>query len=80
MTSYEVLVDPERLLIVRFVHPENRVEQRVVALTCAYVPATGVDGRTRIAIEIVVDPAMQNPGAPYYCDPERLAHFEQALN
>jgi hypothetical protein len=46
----------------------------MVALTCAYVPTHGSDGLARIAVEIVVDPAMQNPGVAYYCDPQRLQH------
>jgi len=72
MTSYELLVDPQRLLRVRFLDPAGHTEQSLVALTCAYVPARGPDGKHRVAVEIVVDPAMQNPGVAYYCDPQRL--------
>lgn len=74
MTSYDILVDPKRLLRIRFLDPA-RDEQSLVALTCAYVPARGSDGTSRVAVEIVVDPAMQNPGVPYYCDPQRLRHY-----
>ena len=74
MTSYEILVDPKRLLRIRFLDP-TRDEQDLVALTCAYVPARAPDGSPRVAVEIVVDPAMQNPGVPYYCDPQRLRHY-----
>jgi hypothetical protein len=73
MTSYEILVDPHRLLRIRFLD-EARTEQDMVALTCAYVPARGTSGKVQVAVEIVVDPAMQNPGVPYYCDPQRLQH------
>lgn len=71
--SYEILVDPQRLLRVRFLDAQ-RSEQTLVALTCAYVPARGATGKLQVAVEIVVDPAMQNPGTPYYCDPQRLQH------
>jgi len=74
VTSYEVLVDPQRLLRIRFLDPAQSAEQTMVALTCAYVPARGSDGKPRVAVEIVVDPAMQNPAVPYYCDPQRLQH------
>lgn len=74
MTSYEILVDPQRLLRVRFVDAAQ-VEKNLVALTCAYVPVRGNRGRPQVAVEIVVDPAMQNPGVVYYCDPQRLQHY-----
>ena len=74
MTSYDILVDPERLLRVRFLDPA-RTEQNLVALTCGYVPVHGTDGRIRVAVEIVVDPMMQNPAVPYYCDPQRLQRY-----
>jgi hypothetical protein len=73
MTTYEILVDPQRLLRVRFLDAA-RAEQRLVALTCAYVPVRGNTGKLQVAVEIVVDPAMQNPGVAYYCDPQRLQH------
>ena len=74
MTSYEIFVDPQRLLRIRFIDPD-RAEQDMVAVTCAYVPARGTNGKTQVPVEIVVDPAMQNPGVPYYCDPQRLQHY-----
>lgn len=74
MTGYEILVDPQRLLRIRFMDSSHG-EQNLVALTCAYVPARGSDGTARVAVDIVVDPAMQNPGVPYYCDPQRLRHY-----
>lgn len=74
MTSYEILVDPQRLLRIRFLDAA-REEQNLVALTCAYIPARSSDGTARVAVEIVVDPAMQNPGVPYYCDPQGLRHY-----
>jgi len=70
--DYEVAVDPENLLNVRYVDPLQRVEVRVVALTCAYVPVIGNDGRRRVAVELVFDPVEQTPGVPYYCEPQRL--------
>lgn len=73
MTTYEILVDPQRLLRVRFVDA-TRAEQDLVALTCAYIPVRGNRGARQVAVEIVVDPAMQNPGVAYYCDPQRLQH------
>ncbi|HEX8109787.1 MAG TPA: hypothetical protein VF516_18780 [Kofleriaceae bacterium] len=73
MTTYEILVDPQRLLRVRFVDA-TRTEQNLVALTCAYVPVRGTTGQLQVAVEVVVDPAMQNPGVAYYCDPQRLQH------
>jgi hypothetical protein len=72
VTSYELLVDPQRLLRVRFMDLTQQTEQSMVALTCAYVPVRGPDGKPRVAVEIVEDPAMQNPGVAYYCDPQRL--------
>jgi hypothetical protein len=74
MTSYEILVDPQRLLRIRFVDPASG-QQNLVAVTCGYVPARGPDGTAKVAVEIVVDPAMQNPGVPYYCDPQRLQRY-----
>lgn len=71
--TYEILVDPQRLLRVRFLDA-TRAEQNLVALTCAYVPVRSSTGKLQVAVEIVVDPAMQNPGAAYYCDPQRLQH------
>lgn len=73
MTSYEILVDPPRLLRIRFL--DAGTEQKLVALTCAYVAVPGADGKTRVAVEIVADPAMQNPGVAYYCDPQRLQRY-----
>jgi hypothetical protein len=73
MSSYELLVDPQRLLRVRYLDAA-RSEQHVVALTCAYVPVHTASGSAQVAVEIVVDPAMQNPVVPYYCDPQRLQH------
>ncbi|HET7501583.1 MAG TPA: hypothetical protein VFK02_11285 [Kofleriaceae bacterium] len=72
MTSHEILVDPQRLVRVRFLDPTQRTEQLLVALTCSYVPVRSTDGTVRIAVELVADPAMQNPAVPYYCDPLRL--------
>jgi hypothetical protein len=72
VTSYELLIDPQRLLRVRFSDPTRHTEQSLVALTCAYVPVRGSDGKPRVAVEIVVDSAMQNPSVAYYCDPQRL--------
>jgi hypothetical protein len=74
MTTYDLLVDPVRLLRVRFVEPSTNAEVAVVAITCAYVPAVGPNGYT-IAVEIVTDSSMQNPGVPYYCDPTHLTHY-----
>jgi hypothetical protein len=69
-----ILVDPQRLLRIRFLDPA-RAEQSLVALSCGYVPTRGQDGKARVAVEIVVDSAMQNPAVPYYCDPQRLQRF-----
>lgn len=74
MSSYDILIDPQRLMRVKFLDPA-RVEQNMVALTCGYVPARGSDARVRVAVEIVVDPAEQNPAVPYYCDPQRLQRY-----
>jgi hypothetical protein len=71
--TYEMLVDPQRLLRVRFLDA-TRAEQDLVALTCAYVPVRSITGKLQVAVEVVVDPAMQNPGVAYYCDPQRLQH------
>jgi hypothetical protein len=71
--TYEMLVDPQRLLRVRFLDA-TRAEQDLVALTCAYVPVHSSTGKLQVAVEVVVDPAMQNPGVAYYCDPQRLQH------
>jgi hypothetical protein len=60
MSSYDMFVDPERLLRIRFLEPGSS-EQILVALTCVYVPARSSDGTSRVAVEIIVDPAMQNP-------------------
>jgi hypothetical protein len=69
--NYEVAVDPENLVKVRYVDSQGTTVA-VVALTCAYVPALGSGSRRQIAIEIVFDPMMQNPAVPYYCDPHQL--------
>jgi hypothetical protein len=72
--TYDLLVDPSRLVRVRFVEPVSSTELTVVAITCAYVPAVGARGRA-VAVEIVADLAMPNPGAPYYCPPTRLTQY-----
>jgi hypothetical protein len=74
VTSYDILVDPQRLLRIRFLDAA-REDQNLVALTCGYVPVRSSDGTARVAVEIVIDPAMQNPGVPYYCDPQGLRHY-----
>lgn len=70
--NYEVAVDPENLIKVRCLHPVLGTEMLLVALACAYVPVTGMNGRRQVAVEVVYDPAEQNPAVPYYADPMRL--------
>jgi hypothetical protein len=69
--DYEVAVDPENLVTVKYVDSSGS-EVRVVALTCSYVPVWSTAGRRQVAIELVFDPAMPNPAVPYYCEPQRL--------
>jgi hypothetical protein len=70
--DYEVAVDPENLLRVRYQDPLHLNDATIVALTCAYVPAIGRGGQRQVAVELVFDPAEQNPANAYYCDPQRL--------
>ena len=71
MTSFELLVDPRRMLRVTLVDAGGQ-EGEVAAVTCAYVPAAGADGVVRVAVEGTSDPAVPPPAAPYYCPTERL--------
>ena len=69
--EYNLLVDPQRLLLVRFVDDEGAT-QAVVALTCTYVVARSASGRAGVAIEVVVDPSTPHPAVAYYCPQQRL--------
>lgn len=72
MITYDVLVDPKKMLRVRFADADGAV-QDVAAVTCAYVPAQAghVVG---IAIQVVIDPGMPDPTQPYYCPQDRLQY------
>jgi hypothetical protein len=69
--SYDLRVDPERLVVVRYDDPAAGPAE-VLAIACRYAPVVQEGGR-RIAIEVLWDPAEQAPHAPYYCPRERLA-------
>ena len=73
MIAYDVLVDPDRMLRVRFVDAQGN-ERNVNALTCSYVPAPTHAGTVGVAVQVVVDPAVPAPQQAYYCAPARLQH------
>jgi hypothetical protein len=68
---YEVVVDPQKMLEVTIEEPTGI--KQVVAVTCAYVPATNAGGGASVALEVVWDPANTKPDASYLCPPERLS-------
>ena len=74
MIGHDLLVDPRQLLLVRFLGADE-AERKLVALICAYVLAHGDDGTARVAVEIIVDSAIQKPIVAYYCDPQRLERY-----
>ncbi len=70
---YVIPVHPEGMLAVTLAYPNGH--RMVNAISCRYVPATvPVQGQpTRVvAIEVVHDPAMPIPLAPYHCNPSIL--------
>ena len=68
---YELPIDPQRLLRVRFLRPDGSVTELVV-LTCAYVSVMTSSGTRAVAVHLTWDPQNQNPTAPYSCPEENL--------
>ena len=67
----EVLVDPQRLLVVRAMNDVG-VAKEILAMACSYIPMTNRAGVRRVAILVVTDPAEPQPLAPYYCPRQRF--------
>ena len=70
MSTYEQFIDPARLLVVDIESPTT-APQVVLAAVCRFVAVNSAEA-TRVAVEIVFDPAAPNPTQPYYCPTERL--------
>ena len=64
------LVDPAKLLVVRYKDGTGSLEHAVV--WCRYVPAFDPDGTLAVAIEIAFDPASPAPRQSYYCPGPQL--------
>jgi hypothetical protein len=71
---YELVVDPRRMLRVTIGEPGGG-ESEIVALTCAYVPATNPDGRRTVALEVMWDPDNTSPTSVYLCSEDRLSRL-----
>lgn len=69
IVTSQVLVDPERMLVVTV--RKGGPNQEIVSVSCRYVPV-GSGDRRQIAVELAFDPKNNKPTQPYYCPTERL--------
>jgi hypothetical protein len=70
MSSRMLLVDPSRLLVVTVRVGQDTLNY--LALSCSYVVAHGNARPASVAVEILFDPAHNEPSEPYYCPPNRV--------
>jgi hypothetical protein len=70
--AYEILVDPDQMVEVEYDDP-RRGHVRLAAVACRYVPTLDRDGRRRVAMEVMIDPAQDHPVGAYYCPRGRLS-------
>jgi len=69
-TSFEIMVDPAKLLVVGLESDDGLLHEFVTTI-CRFV-VLRPQGQPKVAVEILYDPDVQQPAAVYYCDRARM--------
>ena len=72
MIVEELVVDPNRMLLVELNERAATPGSSMAVITCQYVPVVSATGAKQVAVELAWDPAEPHPTHRYLCPTTRL--------